>query len=112
MISEMRWALETVGMILSLVLIVYSLHLARRLAKMDEAALSVRMFLDARRIRYFLVTFSVALLLFVAMPLSILAYLWTDDDSLEVVHDASHLVFLLAVLAGYWGLARLYRRAP
>ena len=104
---EIRAALEVAALLLSLALIVVAFRTARRMGRLDEASLSTTLFLHANLVRRFLVAFALAALLFVAMPVSILAYLFTDRDAFEVVHDASHVVFLLLVLGGAYQLSRL-----
>ena len=112
MSATFRLALETAGLALGLVLVVLAFRVAHRLRTLDGAGLSVQMFLHAPKVRRFFFAFSLAAALFVAMPVSILAYLRTDRDALMAVHDASHVVFLVVVLVGFLGLERLLKRPP
>lgn len=107
--DPLRLMIEGLAFVLSLLLVVLAVRLARRLHRMDRAALSAEMFLLAPLVREFSVAFAVAIALFVTMPVSILGYLLTDDRMLEVVHDVAHLLFLIVVLVGVLGLARLGR---
>ncbi len=110
MSAPIRVVLEIAGVALGLVLVALAFRMVHRLQSMDGAGLSVQMFLHAPKVRRFFVAFAVAAALFVTMPLSILAYLWTDRDALMAVHDASHVAFLVVVLVGFLGLQRLLKR--
>lgn len=108
--NELRFLIEIVAFVLSVVLVLLAGRLARRLRRLGRAELSAEMFLLAPLIREFLFAFALAVALFVTMPISILGYLLTDEDVLEVVHDVSHLLFLVVVLVGVLGLRRLGRK--
>lgn len=106
-VSAARIVLETISLLLGMGLIVVAWATTRRLAQLDEARLSAAMFLKARLVRRFLLVFAIAVVLFVAMPASILAYTFTDADAFELFHDGTHLMFVVLVLIGSVQLARL-----
>lgn len=107
MIDELRLTLETISLILGLLMVVLAIDLARRVRNWDESTMATRLFLRATLLQRVLVLLAVAVVLFVLMPLSVLGFLLTNVEILDVIHDVSHLLFVSLMLMGLWWLRKL-----
>lgn len=107
MSQTLRLTLELAGILLGLLQVFLAIRLARRLRHMDVPALSTQLFLHAAAARRFVVLFSLATLVFVMMPVMQFGDAISGNERFEVFHDASHILFILFVVAGIVGLQRM-----